>query len=150
MNQNTDLLGQFNAYFERFQPMFGAVYNCDIEEILMAARSDEKFAYPLLHVDIPTIRTQDHANGAFARYRASGVVMVKTDSYQTREQVWRVAMLLVQQVLNQFSEDSHEKEDVIDFNYGEVEIEAVKPLWGDDALGWEFKFSLLMPALSLA
>ncbi|MDR6195636.1 hypothetical protein [Siphonobacter sp. SORGH_AS_0500] len=150
MNETQDLLTQFEAYLDRFKPEFGSVYNCDIEEIISAAQNDPAFAYPLLHVDLPAVRLLDRDEGAFARYKGSGVVMVNVKGFTTRKQVWKAAMVLVQKVLNQFSEDSHEKEDLYDFKYSEVEIEAVQALWADDALGWEFKFSLVMPADGLS
>ncbi|PMD97405.1 hypothetical protein BWI97_07180 [Siphonobacter sp. BAB-5405] len=140
----SNLLKQFEEYFKRFDEEFGSVYVAETEAVVRASKHADEFAYPLLHLELPTIRTQGTNETANARYKGLAWVIVKLEDYESRNEAFGGAIELIQTVIKRMREDAYEHDELLEFTY-DVEFEPIRPLWVDDAIGWEFNFSILMP-----
>lgn len=141
-----DLQSQFEQYFQRFVPDFGCVMVAEIDEVVAASRSTESFAYPLLHIDVPKIILGESVSSMYATYVTTGYVIVKSDNFPARSDVRHAAMAKLEAVIGRMKQDSYDHVDLVEFTVAGAEIEAIRPLFVDDALGWQFKFSFKMNA----
>jgi hypothetical protein len=150
MTNAPDLQATYETYFAQFQGQHTGIasYYCtSTESVIAASRSEDKFKYPLLHSDLPTISIKGNRENIIAWFQAPLFILIQPTSGEIVDvdQAFAKARKIANHIVLKLLADHISKDGdaaALEFPIDSVHMEPVRSLWSDNAVGYELNLKV--------
>ena len=150
MTNAPDLQAPYERYFSQFKGEHTGIasfYCTPTESVMSASRSADEFQYPLLHSDLPSISIKGNRETIISWFQAPLFILVKPVSgdiadvddafMQARKIANNIVLKLHADHINRDGDATW-----LEFPIESVNMEAVRSLWSDNAVGYELNLKV--------